>query len=586
MNKLIPEIKTQDIDHLGIVAGIVDEIGIVEIVNARLGRHSLEKVSAGHVVKAMILNCMGFLTAPLYLFSQFFVGKATEHLIGEGVLPEHLNDDRLGRVLDDLHQKGLTKIFIEIAIAAAKKFQIDCGRLHLDGSSFHVHGEYKNPTESNGNESTDVAGKEVIIKEKLPENSPAEELKKIEESTTKSGEETEENTEEKIIEITYGYSRDHRPDLKQYLINIISSSDGDIPLFFHAGDGNDSEKSRFPLLIQEFKRQWTSEEIEVFVADSALYSAENITTLGELPWISRVPLTIDAAHQLVETLSNNEFDDCQISGYRISEQASSYGGVAQRWLVVESATRRASDLQQWEKQLSKQEKTQLAALKKLSNQQFNCQVDALNAAHKLAIKMKYHQLDNIQVVQQAHYLKSGRPSCDQTPDRITYHLQADLVLNTQVVTAVQNSCGRFIIATNLTDIQSWTPTDILQEYKQQAVSERGFKFLKDPIFFTSSIFVKSAKRVAALAMIMTLCLLVYTLAQRQLRSCLVATNETIPNQLGKPTQSPTLRWVFQCFQAVHLVLVSDTKIISNLTQQRKFILQFLGAACQKYYLLC
>jgi transposase len=87
-------------------------------------------------------------------------------------------------------------------------------------------------------------------------------------------------------------------------------------------------------------------------------------------------------------------------------------------------------------------------------------------------------------------------------------------------------------------------------------------------------------------MIMTLCLLVYTLAQRQLRSCLVATNETIPNQLGKPTQSPTLRWVFQCFQVVHLVLVSDTKIISNLTQPRQFILQFLGAACQKYYLLC
>jgi transposase len=586
MNKQIPEIKTQDIDHLGIVAGIVDEIGIVEIINTIIGTHSLEKVSAGHVVKAMILNCMGFLTAPLYLFSQFFVGKATEHLIGKGVLPEHLNDDRLGRVLDDLHQKGLTKIFIIIAIAAAKKFQIEVKRLHLDGSSFHVHGEYKTPTENEDNKSTDVAVQESATKEQKQEHSPEKELKKTEELVEEAGAESGENPEEKIIEITYGYSRDHRPDLKQYLINIISSSDGDIPLFFHVGDGNESEKSRFPLLIQEFKQQWTDEDIEVFVADSALYSAENITTLGELPWISRVPLTIDSAQQLVESLSNEQFDDCQISGYRISEQASSYGGVAQRWLVVESATRRESDLQQWEKQLSKQEKTQLAALKKLSNQQFNCQVDALNAAHKLAMKMKYHQLDNIQVVQKAHYLKSGRPSCEQTPDRITYHLQADLVLNTQVVTAAQNKAGRFIIATNLTDIQSWTPTDILQEYKQQAVSERGFKFLKDPIFFTSSIFVKSAKRVAALAMIMALCLLVYTLAQRQIRSCLVATNESIPNQLGKPTQSPTIRWVFQCFQAVHLVLVSDTKIISNLTEQRKFILQFLGAACQKYYLLC
>jgi len=54
-------------------------------------------------MKAMILNGLGFLSAPLYLFEEYFVGKATEHLIGEGVLPEHLNDDRLGRELDKYH---------------------------------------------------------------------------------------------------------------------------------------------------------------------------------------------------------------------------------------------------------------------------------------------------------------------------------------------------------------------------------------------------------------------------------------------------------------------------------------------------
>ncbi len=86
-------------------------------------------------------------------------------------------------------------------------------------------------------------------------------------------------------------------------------------------------------------------------------------------------------------------------------------------------------------------------------------------------------------------------------------------------------------------------------------------------------------------MIMGLCLLVYTIGQRQLRHDLAADNETIPNQLGKPTATPTLRWVFQCFQSVHLVLVFGTKLVTNLTNERKFILQFLGSACQKYYLL-
>ena len=138
------EINVQDIDHLGIIADIVDEIGIVEIINRLLGTHSQEEVSAGHAVKALILNCLGFLSAPLYLFSQFFEGKATEHLIGPGVKPEHLNDSRIGRVLDQLHKQGLSRVFVEIALAAVLKFGVNTARLHLDGSSMYVHGQYLN----------------------------------------------------------------------------------------------------------------------------------------------------------------------------------------------------------------------------------------------------------------------------------------------------------------------------------------------------------------------------------------------------------------------------------------------------------
>ena len=89
-----PRIEVQDVDHLGIVAGIVDEIGLVEEIDHLLGCHPLERVSCGQAVKAMILNGLGFVSAPLYLFEEFFLGKATEHLIGAGIEPEHLNDDR------------------------------------------------------------------------------------------------------------------------------------------------------------------------------------------------------------------------------------------------------------------------------------------------------------------------------------------------------------------------------------------------------------------------------------------------------------------------------------------------------------
>ena len=142
------EISVQTVNHLGIIAGLIDEIGLVEQIDQFLGKHPKEIVSAGQVVKAMILNGLGFVSAPLYLFERFFEGKATEHLIGQGVRPEHLNDDRLGRVLDQLYLAGLTQLFVSIALKAAAQFGVATNTLHLDSSSFHVHGEYEaNATE-------------------------------------------------------------------------------------------------------------------------------------------------------------------------------------------------------------------------------------------------------------------------------------------------------------------------------------------------------------------------------------------------------------------------------------------------------
>jgi len=136
-------IEVSNLDHLGLVAGLVDEIGIVALINEQLGEHSAEKISAGQVVKGMILNGLGLVSSPLYLFSRFFEGKATEHLLGKGIKAEYLNDDRLGRVLDSLYQTGLNQVFVSIVLAVAKKYEIEVGTVHLDSSSFQVQGEYK-----------------------------------------------------------------------------------------------------------------------------------------------------------------------------------------------------------------------------------------------------------------------------------------------------------------------------------------------------------------------------------------------------------------------------------------------------------
>ncbi len=231
----VSELHIENLDHLGIVAGIIDRIGLVERVNERLGTSSDELVSSGQVVKAMILNGLGFVSAPMYLFSRFFEGKPTEHLLGEGVRPEHLNDDKMLRVLEKLFGAGLTSLFVEIALEAAKREGIDTDRVHLDATSFSVHGRYPPP---------------------------------------EAHSQSQEEEGHEPIRITYGYSRDRRPDLKQFLVDLMVSGEGGVPLFFRVSGGNESDAAVFGELIRSYQAQLDLDTL--FVADAALYNEENL----------------------------------------------------------------------------------------------------------------------------------------------------------------------------------------------------------------------------------------------------------------------------------------------------------------------
>ena len=71
----IENTEIKNIDHLRIVAGLIDEIGIVEIINSKLGIDCREKIASGIVVKAILINGLEFFSRPLYLFSHFFEDK-------------------------------------------------------------------------------------------------------------------------------------------------------------------------------------------------------------------------------------------------------------------------------------------------------------------------------------------------------------------------------------------------------------------------------------------------------------------------------------------------------------------------------
>ena len=107
----------------------------------------------------------------------------------------------------------------------------------------------------------------------------------------------------------------------------------------------------------------------------------------------------------------------------------------------------------------------------------------------------------------------------------------------------------------------------------------------NPLFFADSFFVENPERIETMLFLMSLCLLVYNLGQRELRNKLKKAKIGIKNQLGKLTNYPTLRWFFQCFQGIHLLTLNGINQIVNLTDERNFILNHLPSSCRKYYLL-
>ena len=437
--------------------------------------------------------------------------------------------------MDKLYKYGLTKIFLIIALEVVKKFGIETKYSHLDSSSLHLHGEYKNCL--NNRE------KEQGINKENP------------------------------INITQGYSRDHRPDLKQCILDLIVSSDGDIPLFFRGASGNESDKAVFAHILVEYSKQIDFDSI--MVADSALYSENNLKLMVNMNWISRVPLSIKKAKNLLKAPISKELKPSDIKGYSYQEEKVFYGGIEQRWLLIESTERKKADLKKLTKKISEEFLKTNKQLVKLEKEDFCSKSLAELKIKDLTAKLKYHQISDIEITER---LNKGQT--------VVYQIKGKLIENQELIKKHENSCGRFILATNILDTTQLKPTEILRIYKEQQSTERGFRFIKDPLFFADSLFVKNPERVETMMMLMALCLLVYNLGQRQLRIALKTQKATVKNQLNKPTESPTLRWIFQCFQGIHFLVIQGVHRILNLTESHCRILQFLPNACQKYYLLC
>ena len=136
---------------------------------------------------------------------------------------------------------------------------------------------------------------------------------------------------------------------------------------------------------------------------------ENLQQLNQLRWLSRVPGTLSEAKQLMLQLSDDALKDSEIEGYRLASVCSKYAGIQQRWLVVESESRKSADLEQLEEKITTATVIAQKQLLSLSQEKFACVPDAEEAAQKLGKELRYHYLEDIEFVVHPSYGKPGRP---------------------------------------------------------------------------------------------------------------------------------------------------------------------------------
>ena len=532
-------VRVERLDHLGLIASVINDLGLVSRIDARLIPDDQEALTPGEAIKGMILNGLGFANRPLSLTPQFFANKPLDLLFRPGVEAAMFNRFKLGRTLDEVDTYGCDLFFSEIALAVCQHEAIDQRFNHLDTTSFALTGEY------------------------VPES------------------------DEHAIAITHGYSKDHRPDLKQAVLELMVSQDGGVPLASKSWDGNASDTQIFhdraAALLSTFQGSPTPRYL---IADSKLYSEDNAAQFKQLGFITRIPGTLKLVSQVISQALRGATWQPVDATTRYQRLDLCHYGMAQRWVIVSSEAAR----QRAEKSVSKAQKRELETVQKqlfhLQAKRFETPESAQAALRTLAGAWRYHHVATTELTEHKRYVGKGRPSAQASVQATLWQIRAEVCPDAEAIHRQKQHQGCFVLGTNI-EASDLSDVEVIAAYKAQSQVEGGFRFLKDPLFFVSSLFVKKPARIQGLLVVMTLALLVYSVAQRRLRQELARQKESLPNQIDQPTQRPTLRWVFQLLEGIHRVRVSVQgqmhDLIEGLNKVQIKILRLFGQdVCQIY----
>jgi transposase len=526
-------LRASDVRFLPIVSAFVKKIGVVDEINRLCP--SEKDVSPGHVVMALILDTLSG-RSPLYRLERSFKGMDLELLLGVDIPYSKLNDDAVGRVLDRVWEAGTGKVLTAVALRAVKMCSLDTSLVHHDTTSVTVYGDYDLYADPDH-------GQPFVI--------------------------------------TYGFSKEHRPDLKQ-LVHSLLCVDHGIPIWSKCENGNESDKTINKNLMGRIvkKMRELGQDNPLYVADSALVTEDNLELMSDeekgFRFVTRLPATYTECEAVItRAIQSESWEDLGV----LAEDSSSskrppahYHGLETnvtlydrryRALVVHSSAHDKRKTKKLERLLTQD----LAEMTKVKAEQdkitYACLPDAQAALSRL-VKGKFHKF--VGRIEEMQRYGRGRPKADgsRSLNGISYRIRLEIERREDLIEKAEKEAGCFVLLTNvpLKGNEAMSSRGLLEAYKAQDVVERNFGFLKDELI-VNSLFLKSPARIEALGLVLVLSLMIWRLMERTMRMFLKERQTTITGWEKRQTVKPTSFMMTTRFLSVIVLRTSLGRFLGN-----------------------
>ena len=554
----IRSMEVRGVDHLPVVAAFCNAIHLQDIVNGFVDTRM--DVKPGAIVQAMVLDTLSG-RSPLYHLESFMEEQDSELLLGEKHDAHNFSDTNIGRALDAIFAAGSSNMLTEIAISACKTFHINCSHLSFDTTSISVWGEYANYDKSDDAPADDGTPRAPCV--------------------------------------TYGHSKDHNPDLKQVMAELLCVERG-VPIFGRCIDGNASDKTNNNKMLTKISslmaKHGLGQGAFTYVADSALVTEPNLELLSSTPFVTRLPGVYRECDRVVgEAVDAGKWVELgtlselpspvsrPCSDYRVAESHVTLYGMKYRAVIVHSDSHDRRMQKRLEKAVNASRQNLEKQLKK-QECEFFCQADAEKAAETLRKTSDHMHALDVEVIQTEANKRGRPPKNGNIQTRPKYTLKTTIRKKEEGVKREEERAGCFVLLTNipLAGDGAMDAKSLFLAYKGQYGVENNFAFLKDPLI-VNDMFLKKAERIDVLGIILIISLLIWRLIERSMRNHLANTGGTLVGLNQQLTKRPTAYAMSTKFRGLQIMLVQGTRMLArDLSDDVTAYLEALGLTMEVF----